>query len=80
MKIYMGKEDERGTAPEYLPIEQFVVHIDTGEVITGAVLLDKEGNPTEIFFDAMTLLGRNQEGEWYEVSLVDQVYEKPTIH
>jgi hypothetical protein len=73
-------QDPNTPEGHYMPVENIHISIDTGETLTGAMLLDKDGNPTEILYDAKTILARNKELEWYEVEVDTQLYEKPTIH
>ncbi|MER9436677.1 hypothetical protein NKJ04_17440 [Mesorhizobium sp. M0618] len=62
------------------PMEEMTIGLDNGLVLPVAMMLDKDGNPTEIPFDAVTLLAGSAELGWYEVDVAEGSWLSPTFH
>jgi hypothetical protein len=60
--------------------EDMTVGLDNGLVLPVAMMLDKDGNPTEIMFDATTLLAGSADLGWYEIDVADGSWVCPLLH
>ncbi|WP_280952196.1 hypothetical protein [Mesorhizobium sp. WSM3868] len=43
-------------------------------------MMDKDGNPTELEIDAVTLLAGDRNVGWYEIDVREESWERPTFH
>jgi hypothetical protein len=68
--------------PEYRPFEpeKMVIHLEDGTELIGRMLLDKYGNETSILFDAVTVLAKGADDDWYEVDIQEGSWSKPIVH
>lgn len=63
--------------------EEMIVSINTphGELhLPVAMLMDKDGNPTEILFDARVALAGSAETGWFEIDIQAGTWLYPTFH
>ncbi|ESX17888.1 hypothetical protein X766_15975 [Mesorhizobium sp. LSJC255A00] len=60
--------------------EEMTVGLDNGLTLPVTMMLDKDGNPTDIVFDATTLLAGSAALGWYEIDVADGSWSRPLLH
>lgn len=82
MSIYKDNElnDENpNVAGELMPVEKVRVVIEDGTTLVGSMLLDKDGNETEILYDAVSVMCKHPDGSWYDIDITNQTWESHTL-
>lgn len=73
--------DEASLEGEIIESNEIGMYLeDIGVELRVTMLLDKDGNPTEVFFDACTALGQAEDGQWFEVDIKHASWQRPTLH
>ena len=84
MGIYKENYEGSEPDPEVIEPEGIMITLEDGSILQGSMLLDKDGNETEILFDAVKILARRIEGGddigWFEISIQGGSWELPMIH
>ncbi|RWB40450.1 MAG: hypothetical protein EOQ44_25235 [Mesorhizobium sp.] len=62
------------------PMDEMSISLDNGLVLPVAMMLDKDGNPTELPVDAVKLLAGSADLGWYEVDVEAGSWILPTFH
>lgn len=73
-----GAPDDQGD--QDLEPGTMTVGLDNGMVLPVALMMDKDGQVTEVPLHAATILAGSKELGWYEIDVVEQSWNSVTFH